>query len=90
MKKTTILMTLTACILSICTFTGCGPKESSDTNGASSAESVSVTEKTENKETSQDEQVSSDDEIVEEVREFAVDENADGEENGYSQEIVIP
>jgi len=33
----------------------------------------------------------SDEEIVEEVvQQIVVDENADGEENGFSQEIVIP
>lgn len=90
MKKSTILMILLVCILSVCSLTGCGPKDSTDIDGASFTESASVAEKNEKEDAAQSEQVSSDEEIVEDVKEFAVDENAVGEENGYTQEIVIP
>lgn len=86
-------MILLGCILSVCSFTGCEPKDSTDAGSTSPTNSISESEKNENKETSiqKGQTGSAEEEIVEEeVKEFVVDENAGGEQNGYSEEVVIP
>lgn len=91
MKKTRIMMTAMVSILVLFAFTGCGPEDSTDTS--SSVDSISATETASEKEVmvKQENVDASDEEIVEEVvQQIVVDENADGEENGFSQEIVIP
>ena len=91
MKKTRIMMTAMVSILVLCAFTGCGPEDSTDIS--SSVDSISATETASEEEVmvKQENVDVSDEEIVEEVvQQIVVDENADGEENGFSQEIVIP
>jgi len=91
MKKTRIMMTAMVSILVLCAFTGCVPEDSTDTS--SSVDSISATETASEEEVmvKQENVDASDEEIVEEVvQQIVVDENADGEENGFSQEIVIP
>ena len=90
MKKTRIMMTAMVSILVLCAFTGCGPEDSTDTS--SSVDSISATETASEEVIVKQENVDVFSEgIVEEVIEqVVVDEDADGEENGISQEIVIP
>ena len=91
MKKTRIMMTAMVSILVLCAFTGCGPEDSTDIS--SSVDSISATETASEEEVmvKQENVDASDEEIVEEVvQQIVVDENADGEENGFSQKIVIP
>lgn len=79
MKKTRMVLVMLAGMLTLCTLTGCelpeGSESTSSTEGTAEMEQAdSIAE-----------------EIVEEVIEqVVVDEDADGQENGISQEIVIP
>lgn len=91
MKKTRMVLAMLVGMLTLCALTGCGPEDSTDT--ASSADSISATETASEEEVmvKQENIDFTNEEIVEEVIEqVVVDENADGEENGISQEIVIP
>ena len=91
MKKTRIMMTAMVSILVLCAFTGCGPEDSTDRS--SSVDIISATETASEEEVmvKQENVDASDEEIVEEVvQQVVIDENADGEENGFSREIVIP
>ncbi len=91
MKKTRMVLAMLVGMLTLCALTGCGPEDSTDTS--SSAGSISATETASEEEVmvKQENVDASDEEIVEEVvQQIVVDENADGEKNGFSQEIVIP
>ncbi len=91
MKKTRMILAMLVGLLTLCALTGCGPEDSTDTT--SSDDSISATEAVSEEEVvvKQENVDVSDEEIVEEVvQQVVIDENADGEENGFSQEIVIP
>ncbi len=91
MKKTRIMMTAMVSILVLCAFTGCGPEDSTDIS--SSVDSISATEKASEEEVVVKEEnvdVFSEGIVEEVIEQVVVDEDADGEENGISQEIVIP
>lgn len=91
MKKTRIMMTAMVSILVLFAFTGCGPEDSTDTS--SSVDSISATEKASEEEVVVKEEnvdVFSEGIVEEVIEQVVVDEDADGEENGISQEIVIP
>ncbi len=89
MKKTRIMLIAMISMLTLCAFTACGPEEGTDTS--SSATDIVATKTATEENVKQENGNASDGEIVEEVvQQVVVDENADGEENGFSQEIVIP
>ncbi len=91
MKKTRIMMTAMVSILVLCAFTGCGPEDSTDIS--SSVDSISATEKASEEEVVVKEEnvdVFSEGIVEEVIEQVVVDEDADGQENGISQEIVIP
>lgn len=91
MEKTKMVPAMLGGLLTLCTLTGCGPENSTDTS--SFTDSISATETASEEEVmvKQENIDFTNEEIVEEVIEqVVVDEDADGEENGISQEIVIP
>ena len=90
MKKAMILMILL--ILSVYCFAGCELNSNDEVATAFPTDAISSTETIENEGVDQNDQVSHTDEAVVEqvVTQIIVDEDADGIQNGYSQDIVIP
>lgn len=90
MKKATILMILL--ILSVYCFAGCEPNGSDEVATAFPTDAIASSETIEDEGIDQNDQVSRTDEtVVEEVvTQIVVNEDADGIQNGYSQDIVIP
>lgn len=90
MKKAMILMILL--ILSVYCFAGCEPNGSDEAATAFPTDAIASSETIENEDADQNDEVSCTDEAVVEqvVTQIVVDENADGIQNGYSQDIVIP